>query len=127
MYLRHNIRTESGAHPAFYSTCTGVLSQRVKLTGRKADHSPPSSAEVKKAFIYTSVPIYVFIAFALLVDGKSKPSVLDILLPISRKTRIRTIQTQKERSMLSWDSLEEVLTALPTKSMMMISKVFGET
>jgi hypothetical protein len=34
----------------------GVLSLWVKLPGREADHSPPSSAEVKNAWSCTSAP-----------------------------------------------------------------------
>jgi hypothetical protein len=34
---------------------------RVNWQGREADHSPPSSAEVKKTWIYTSTPPYVSI------------------------------------------------------------------
>jgi hypothetical protein len=34
--------------------------QGVKRTGREADHSPPTSAEVKKIWIYTSILPYVF-------------------------------------------------------------------
>jgi hypothetical protein len=30
--------------------------------GREADQSPPASAEVKKMWIYTSTPPYVFMA-----------------------------------------------------------------
>jgi hypothetical protein len=30
--------------------------------GREADHSPPSSAEVKETWIYTSTPPYAFMA-----------------------------------------------------------------
>jgi hypothetical protein len=33
----------------------------VKRTGREADHSPPTSAKVKKMWIYTSTPPYAFI------------------------------------------------------------------
>jgi hypothetical protein len=44
----------------------GALSLRVKRPGREADHSPPSSAEVKHAWSYTSVPQYVFMACCLL-------------------------------------------------------------
>jgi hypothetical protein len=40
--LRHRVQTASGAHPA-----SGALSLGVKRPRRKADHSPPSSAEVK--------------------------------------------------------------------------------
>jgi hypothetical protein len=35
----------------------GSLSPGVKRKGREVDHSPPSSAEVKKMWIYTSTPI----------------------------------------------------------------------
>jgi hypothetical protein len=34
----------------------GALSLGVKRPGREADHSPPSSAEVKIAWSYTSTP-----------------------------------------------------------------------
>jgi hypothetical protein len=34
----------------------GALSPVVKQPGREADHSPPTSAEVKKMWIYTSTP-----------------------------------------------------------------------
>jgi hypothetical protein len=40
----------------------GVLSLGVKRSGREADHSPPASAEVKKMWIYTSTPPYVFMS-----------------------------------------------------------------
>jgi hypothetical protein len=34
----------------------------VRRQGREADHSPPSSSEVKKMWIDTSTPLYVFMA-----------------------------------------------------------------
>jgi hypothetical protein len=34
----------------------GVLSLGVKRSGHEADHSPPSNAEVKNAWSYTSTP-----------------------------------------------------------------------
>jgi hypothetical protein len=40
----------------------GALSLGVKRSGREADHSPPTSAEVKKMWIYTSTPPYAFMA-----------------------------------------------------------------
>jgi hypothetical protein len=40
----------------------GALSPGVKRTGREADHSPPTSAEAKKKWIYTSTPPYFFLA-----------------------------------------------------------------
>jgi hypothetical protein len=38
----------------------GALSTGVKQLGREVDHSPPTSAEVKKMWIYTSTPPYAF-------------------------------------------------------------------
>jgi hypothetical protein len=38
----------------------GALSPGIKRLVREADHSPPASAEVKKTWIYTSTPPYVF-------------------------------------------------------------------
>jgi hypothetical protein len=35
---------------------TSALSLGVKRSGREADHSPPSRAEVKNAWRYTSTP-----------------------------------------------------------------------
>jgi hypothetical protein len=40
----------------------GALSAGVKRQGREADHSPPTSGEIKKMFIYTSTPPYAFMA-----------------------------------------------------------------
>jgi hypothetical protein len=39
-----------------------TLSPGVKRPGHEADHSPPTSAEVKKMWIYTSTPPYAFMA-----------------------------------------------------------------
>jgi hypothetical protein len=40
----------------------GALSPGVKRRGCKADYSPPASAEFKKMWIYTSTPLYSFMA-----------------------------------------------------------------
>jgi hypothetical protein len=40
---------------------TGGSFAGVQRPGHEADHSPPSSAEVKKTFVYTSTP-YAFMA-----------------------------------------------------------------
>jgi hypothetical protein len=37
----------------------GALSPEIKRLGREADHSPPTGAEAKKTWIYTSTPPYV--------------------------------------------------------------------
>jgi hypothetical protein len=41
----------------------GALSLRVKRPGREAEHSHPSSAEIKNAGSYTSTPQYAFMAW----------------------------------------------------------------
>jgi hypothetical protein len=56
----HVVQTGPGAHPASYPTSTGGSVSGVKRPGRGANHSPPSSAEVKNTWIYTSTPPYVF-------------------------------------------------------------------
>jgi hypothetical protein len=43
----------------------GVVSVGIKRPAREADHSPPSSAEVKNAWSYTSTPQYVFMTWYL--------------------------------------------------------------
>jgi hypothetical protein len=51
------VQTGSGAHPASYPTGTGVPFPGGKARpGRDADHSPPSSAEVKYERSYTFSP-----------------------------------------------------------------------
>jgi hypothetical protein len=40
----------------------GLFPPGLQRPGREADHSPPDSAEVKKMWIYTSTPLYVFMA-----------------------------------------------------------------
>jgi hypothetical protein len=45
---------------ALGSTQPSILG--VKPQGREADHSPPTSTEVKKTWIHTSAPPYVFMA-----------------------------------------------------------------
>jgi hypothetical protein len=47
--LHHRcVQNSSGAHPTSYPMGIGVPSLGVKRSGREADHSPPSSAEVKE-------------------------------------------------------------------------------
>jgi hypothetical protein len=54
--LHHRVQNGSGAHPASYPMGTRALSLGIKRRGCEADHSPLSSAEVKKAWSYTSTP-----------------------------------------------------------------------
>jgi hypothetical protein len=48
------------AHPVSNLIDTDSSSPGVKRPECEADHSPPSSAEVKNTGIYTSIPPYVF-------------------------------------------------------------------
>jgi hypothetical protein len=54
--LYHLIQTGSGGHPASYPLDTMGSFPGVKRPGREADHSPPSNAEIKNAWSYTSTP-----------------------------------------------------------------------
>lgn len=58
---------------SFCPVCTGVLSQGVK---RKANDSPPYSAQVKEAWMFTSSTPYAFIAWCFL---KQRYSILTYL------------------------------------------------
>jgi hypothetical protein len=58
----HIDKTGSGAHPTSYTMGTRGSFPGVKRPGREADHSPTTSAEVKKIWIYTSTPPYAFMA-----------------------------------------------------------------
>jgi hypothetical protein len=55
--LHHRVQNGSGAHPAPYPVVPGALSLGVKRPGREADHSPPSSVEVKECVeLYLQFP-----------------------------------------------------------------------
>jgi hypothetical protein len=56
----HVDRTGSGVNQISYIMGTGGSFSGLKQTGREIDHSPPTNAEVKKIWIYTSTPPYVF-------------------------------------------------------------------
>jgi hypothetical protein len=47
--------------PNLFDEYKGALSLVVKRQGREADHSSPTSDEVKKTWIYTSTPQYIFV------------------------------------------------------------------
>jgi hypothetical protein len=44
----------------------GNLSPELKQPGREADHSPPTSVQVKKSWTYTFIPPYVFMAWCII-------------------------------------------------------------
>jgi hypothetical protein len=62
-----------GPHNRLCSGYRGIFSG-VKLLKRDADHSPPSSVEVKNAWRYTSTPPYVFLAWYLVKDKGQHPN-----------------------------------------------------
>jgi hypothetical protein len=49
----------------FLFTTVSRMALGVKQPGRETDHSPPSSAEVKNVWSYTSAPQYTFMAWCL--------------------------------------------------------------
>jgi hypothetical protein len=63
--LWHHVQTGSGATQPPIQWVPGVLSVGVKRPGCKADHTPPSSAEVKEWVELYSTPQYVFMAWCL--------------------------------------------------------------
>jgi hypothetical protein len=72
--LLHRFQTSYEASPASYPIGTGSFFPGVKQPGREADHSPPSSAEVKNPSSYTSVPpirLHVFMEWDLVKSRAS--------------------------------------------------------
>jgi hypothetical protein len=67
-----NISFSMSSRPALGPThhpiqcVSGTLSPGVKRPGCEADHSPPTNAEVKKIWIYTSTPPYASMAWCLI-------------------------------------------------------------
>jgi hypothetical protein len=76
IYIPSNItvsKTALGPTQPPIQCVPGALSLEVKRPGRKADHSPASSADVKNAWSYTSIPQYVFMAWCLVGTGTTLP------------------------------------------------------
>jgi hypothetical protein len=55
--LLHIVQTGSEAHPVAYPLGTGGSSPELQRPEREADHSPPTSAEVKNSWSYTSTSL----------------------------------------------------------------------
>jgi hypothetical protein len=62
-FLTTASRTALGPTQPLIQRARGTLSLGIKRPGREADHSPPSSAEVKNAWSYTSTPEYAVMAW----------------------------------------------------------------
>jgi len=54
------VKNGCGAHAAFYSWGGEDFAPGLKRPGRESDHAPPSSAEVKNLYNYTSIPPHAF-------------------------------------------------------------------
>jgi hypothetical protein len=75
----------------------GDLSLEVKRPGREADHSPPSGAEVKNVWSYTSTPHYVFTAWCLVKHR-------DTCTFTFTQNRLGTKKRGETHSYHTWDS-----------------------
>lgn len=58
-FLRHNVHS-SGIHPAYQMGTRRTLSPEIERPGRDAEHSSPSSFEIKKTwnYIHSSIPLH---------------------------------------------------------------------
>jgi hypothetical protein len=79
------VQTGSAVHPASYPMGTKGSFPGVKLPGREADHSTPSSTEVKSAWNYASTPP---IRFHMVFDYR-KQSVFGSLLNSHRISQLK--------------------------------------
>jgi hypothetical protein len=64
--LLHSVQTATGAHPASYPVGT----EGVKLPEREADHSPPSSAQVKNGGTIPPLPHTSFVTLMVYCNGR---------------------------------------------------------
>jgi len=78
--LHHHVQNSSGAHPPSYLIGTRGLSLGIKGLGHEADHSPPTSVEVKNAWSYTSIPQYTFMAWCLVKHRYNLTFTFNILI-----------------------------------------------
>jgi hypothetical protein len=60
------VQAISDTHWALSPVGTRGFSLGIERQGREGDHSPPTSAEVKKTWIYTSTFPYVSMAYCLI-------------------------------------------------------------
>jgi hypothetical protein len=59
---------------------------RVKQPDREADHSAPTSAKVKKTWVYTSTPAYFFMAWCLIRQAQGQLHLFYFTLHIQQST-----------------------------------------
>jgi hypothetical protein len=87
----------------------GALSLEVKRPVREADHSPPSSAEVKNAWGYTSTPQYVFMAWC---TDKDRDNLL-VLVALRSSVSVNTCGHGIKPCVRSWDCCGEMFADCP--------------
>jgi hypothetical protein len=80
IFLTTASRTALGPTQLPIQWVPGALSLGVKRPGREADHSPPSSAELKTEWSYTSTPQYAFMAWCSVKKAQGQ---LCLLLSLS--------------------------------------------
>jgi hypothetical protein len=79
----------------------GALSLGIKRSGREADHSPQSSAEVKNGWSYTSTPQYVFMAWCLVKHRDSFTHDLFLYVGVFRSFRTGRLESELQMIQLS--------------------------
>jgi len=88
----------------------GVSFHGVKRPEREADHSPPSSTEVKNTWRYTSTPQYVFMAWCLV---KHRDSFTFYLSPWDRLPLVCLLAHCLRHSSSRWESTDWFLSLCP--------------
>jgi hypothetical protein len=68
-YSRFQFQTVSDLHLSYLVT-SGAIYPRMKWDDQEAVRSPPSGSEVNNSWIYTHMPLFVFIVWQLSSDFK---------------------------------------------------------
>jgi hypothetical protein len=86
-------RPALGPTPPPIQWIPGALSPGLKRSGREADHPSPTSAEVKKIWIYTFIPPYAFMAQCLIsqVQGQFYLKTLTMLVKMTLTSRRKSL------------------------------------
>jgi hypothetical protein len=85
--LFHGVQAGFGSHPASYAMDTEAVSLGVKRPGCEAQHSPPSSVEVKNGGAIPAPP-FIFMAWCLI---KYMEFTFYLLLLLSREGCVRDL------------------------------------
>jgi hypothetical protein len=87
----------------------GALFLVVKWPGREADHSPPSRAEVKNAWSYTSNPQYVFMAWCLIKRRETLPLPFHKSLCGAPRITVISKQSPHETLQVEWSLKQKTI------------------